>query len=276
MNQLKHWIRLLFIVMLLVQGQGTHAQANNIVFLKSLPGKITDFESDNLGNLYTTDAYGQLKKLNNNFDSVGVFNDVRNYGTLYSIDATNPLKLLLFYKDFGTIVVLDRFLNIRTTIDLRRQGIMQCGAIAQSYDNNIWLYDEMDSRIKKIDEGGQLLLESPDFRISFDDPPHPVSLIDNNRTLYAYDSLKGLLVLDYFGAYKNLVAYKNWRNVQALGKGLAATDTAGLVLYTPNTPDTKTLALPGELLTAKKIKINGNRIYALQPTGSLHIYQVQL
>jgi hypothetical protein len=94
---------------------------------------------------------------------VAIYNDVRKFGTATMIDVSNPLKVLLYYKDFATIVVLDRLLNIRNTIDLRLQNILQAKAIGLSYDNKIWVYDELESKLKKIDEGGQLLLETLTF-----------------------------------------------------------------------------------------------------------------
>jgi len=39
------------------------------------------------------------------------------------LDVTNPLRVLLYYKDFSTIVILDRLLSNRSTIDLRKQDI---------------------------------------------------------------------------------------------------------------------------------------------------------
>ena len=68
---------------------------------------------------------------------------------------------------FATVVVLDRLLNVRNIIDLRKQNILQARAIGQSYDNKIWLYDEVENKLKKIDEDGKLLLETPDFRQLF-------------------------------------------------------------------------------------------------------------
>ena len=75
---------------------------------KTYPGDVTDFSIDNLGNIFILYQNGQLKKLNPAGDSLAVFNDVRRYGKLFSIDVTNPLKILLYYKDFSTIVILDR------------------------------------------------------------------------------------------------------------------------------------------------------------------------
>jgi hypothetical protein len=242
--------------------------------IKVLSDSTHDFAVDNLGNIYLVNASQQVKKLNNNYDSVGVFNNVRRYGKLDYIDAANPLKVLLFYKDFGTIVILDRFLNTRSAIDVRKSDILQCGAIAQSYDNNIWVYDELESKIKKLDDNGTVLLESPDFRIVFDDPPRLDKLEDYNKYVYGYDSSKGLLVMDYFGAYRNLVAFKGWKNVHGISKGIVATDATGLVYYQPGNINTQHLSLPAAILQSKKIRINGSLLYALQNDGRLHIYQL--
>ena len=254
-----------------------HAQSDTAINLpefKTFPQTIADFTIDNLGNLFLVDERQQVKKLNDKFDSVAVYNDVRRYGQLSYIDAGNPLKVLLFYKDFNTVVVLDRFLNTRTTIDLRQSNILQASTIAQSYDNNLWVFDELDYKVKKLDDNGRILLESPDFRITFDDPPHPGKLEDYNKFLYAYDSSKGLLVMDYFGAYRNLVAYKGWQNVHGISRGIVATDATGLVYYVPGNPEVQHQRLPATILQAKKIRIFNNRLYALLAGGILRIWQL--
>ena len=71
------------------------AQADtSFKLVKVIQGDIVDFTVDNLDNMYLLNSRNQVKKLNANGDSVAVFNDVRRYGNVYSIDATNPLKLL--------------------------------------------------------------------------------------------------------------------------------------------------------------------------------------
>jgi hypothetical protein len=253
------------------------AQKNDALVqpLTILSDSISDFTVDNLGNIYLLKGVQQIKKLDNNLDSVAVFNNVRRYGKLYTIDASNPLKVLLFYKDFNTIVLLDRFLDVRATIDLRQSDIFQCSAIGQSYDNNTWVFDELENKIKKIDDNGKLLLESTDFRIVFDAPPRPSRIEDYNKFVYAYDSSKGLLVLDYFGAYRNLIAFKGWQNVHGISNGIVATDSTGLIYYQPGNIDTRHSNLPAVILESKKIRINGSKLYALQADNRLHIYQLQ-
>ena len=132
---------------------------------RSSPADYSSFTVDNLDNIYLITTGNQLKKININGDSNGVFNEVRKYGTLFSIDASNPLKIVLNYKDFSTIAELDRLLNVLNIIDLRKQGIFNVNTIAASYDNNMWLFDEGESKLKKIDDNGNELSETVDFRI---------------------------------------------------------------------------------------------------------------
>jgi hypothetical protein len=242
--------------------------------VKVLAGNYIDFDADNLGNIYLIAKDQQIKKINAQYDSVVVFNEVRNFGPLFAIDVSNPLRVILWYKDFATLLILDRFLNRRTIIDMRRIGILQCSAVAQSFDNNIWLFDELDNKIKKINEAGELLLESADFRILFDDPPHPFKMEDFNKQLYAYDSTRGLVVLDYFGAYKQVFSYKGWRSIQGFEKGLLAADEQSLIYLPPDGINTTSVKLPESLLPYKKIRVQLRLCYVLGIDGVLRIYKL--
>src|SRR5436190_12048354 len=178
--------------------------------VKIVAGDIVDFTVDNLDNIYILNSRNQIKKLNANGDSVAIYNDIKKYGSATFIDVSNPLKILLYYKDFATVVFLDRFLNAVNTIDLRKQNILQVKAIGQSYDNKIWVYDELESKLKKIDEEGKLLLETTDFRLLLGKAPSPIKIFDEDRFVYLYDSIQGIYVFDYFGALKNGILISKW------------------------------------------------------------------
>ena len=238
---------------------------------KTFAGKWTNVEVDNLGNLYLVDDQQRIKKLNNRYDSVGTFNEVRTVGTLHSIDVSNPLRIILWYKDFGTLLLLDRFLQVKTSIDLRNIGLLQCNAVAQSYDNNIWVYDDLSAQIKKINEEGKVLLESPDMRVLYDMPPHPQTLTDFNRNLYAYDADNGLLICDYFGAVQKRLLYKGWKNLQGFGRGLLATNEDVVTWLSSNGIDTKKWELPAGWWDAQKIRFYQNKVYVLR-NNQLHAY----
>lgn len=131
--------------------------------IKTIKGDITSFTVDNLDNIYILNSSDQLKKLDADGDSIGVYNDVRKFGKVSYIDVSNPLRVMLYYKDFSTVVVLDRLLNIRNSIDLRQQNIFQVQALSLSYDNKIWLYDEMENKLKKLMKMGNYFSKQPIF-----------------------------------------------------------------------------------------------------------------
>src|SRR4051812_7176206 len=192
---------------------------------KTIPGNYSNFYADNLQNIYLVAANtNQVKKVNSNGDSVAVFNISTRFGKVYSMDVSNPLKVLVYYKDFATVMLLDRFFAIRTIVDLRKLGITQVKAVALSYDGNIWLYDEGEGKLKKIDESGNVLVESADLRLIFNDVINPVKIIDNNSELYLYDSKLGWLIFDYYTAFKKQLQFTGWKDVAANDNRLSGRD----------------------------------------------------
>jgi hypothetical protein len=234
------------------------------VFNKLAGEQVIDFTVDNLGNLYIVNNTGQLKKSGPAGDSIAVFNNVRQYGKLYLMDVTNPLRVLLYYRDFGTIVVLDRFLNTRATIDLRKQQLFQVNAIGQSYDNNIWVFDELESKLKRVAEDGRVLDQSTDFRLIVDTAPSPQFIVDQNRLVYLYDSLKGVYLFDYYGSFKNRIQLKGWTDFTVIGNAMYGRDTNMLYRYEPGSLNLLNYPIPATMQDAQKIKITPGYLYVLR------------
>jgi hypothetical protein len=244
---------------------------NSLQLVNVIKGGYTDFSVDNLGNILLLDSNNQLKKLSSAGDSIAIFNDVRKYGKVYSIDASNPLKILLYYRDFGIIVVLDRLLNIRTTIELRKQNIFQAKAICQSYDNAVWIYDEGEAKLKRLADDGTIIDQTGDFRLQLDEAPSPTFIEDHDRLVYLYDSSKGLLVFDYFGTLKNKLAFTGWQDFQLAGKYIVGRKGVLLERYQLSSLSLEEKLLPGILKNTDKIRISGDRLYCLR-NGRLYIY----
>lgn len=239
--------------------------------IKIIKGDIVAFTVDNLDNIYLLSSTNQVKKFNNNGDSVAIFNDVKKFGKATLIDVSNPLKVLLYYRDFATIVVLDRFFNILNTIDLRRQNILQVRAIGQSYDNKIWVYDELENKLKKIDEDGKLLLETPDFRQLFDKTPMPQKIFDEDRYVYLYDSAQAVFVFDYYGSLKNKILITGWQNFKVAGKYIFGSAGNKLYRYTISTFRIDEWKLPEEISQGHSFNFTASRLYALKK-DSIEIY----
>lgn len=275
MERIKFYIILCFYILNSVT---LHAFSDSVVHValqKSIAGSFRNFYADNLGNIYIITIANQVRKYDDKGDSVAVFNEVKRYGTIWSMDVTNPLRIIVYYKDFATAVIVDRFLNIRTSIDLRAAGITQVKAVAQSYDNNIWIFDELENKIKKIDEGGKVVFESTDFRLLFDEAVMPDILVDNNKILYLYDKQKGWYLFDYYGAYQKKVPYANWQNVQVNDNILTGMQNNMLCFATINTfagVDCKQIDMNAQ--NTIKMQYQLNKLYVLHDDG-LDIFLVQ-
>ena len=266
---------LLFLIIFIAAQLPSFAQNDSLFrLLKKINYPITSFAVDNLGELYLINLDNQLKKYNINGDSVGVFNQVTKYGKLTNVQAQNPWKTLLFYKDFATIVMLDKYLSVTGSINLRNKNIFKVNALTTSYDNNIWLYDEQDNKIKKIDDAGNILMESTDFRRIFDEAISPKKIIDDNGLLYLYDPENGLYVFDYYGSFKRKIKELYWNDFAILDKKIYGYDSTNFFEYQPLTNDVISTQFPEIIKDSKEIKIANHRIYTLKDQ-LLTIYSMQ-
>lgn len=232
--------------------------------VRVMKGDIVDFTTDNLDNIYVLNSRNQVKKYNGNGDSVAVYNDVKKFGQATLIDVSNPLKVLLYYRDFATVVMLDRFLNVVNTVDLRKNGILQAGAIGQSYDNRIWVYDELEAKLKKVDEDGKLLQETPDFRLLLSQTLTPVKIADENKYVYLYDPVKGAYVFDYFGALKNGILIQQWQNFRVSGKYIFGSKADTLYRYGLSSFQYDEWPMPEPIRGSRQFSFTSARLYALK------------
>lgn len=254
-----------FIFAFLILSFASIAQSDsNFHFVREHRGYITNFSVDNLGNIYLLYQGGQLKKLRPNGDSLAVFNNVRRFGKVYSIDVSNPLKVLMYYKDFGTIVILDRFLNERATVDLRKQNLLQVRAIGQAYDNNIWIFDELDLKLKKISDDGRMIDQSADFRLVFDSVPAPSHIVDQDKLVYLYDSQKGVYIFDYYGGFQNRIPFTGWTDFEVINKALFGRDNNYLYRYDMGSLQLQQIPAPAFMNDAQKVVVFPGNVYVLK------------
>lgn len=265
---MKHILNsLLVLLALAAHGQ----QDSSFQYMRTIKGDIIAFTVDNLDNMYLLNSSNQVKKLKPNGDSAAIFNDIKKYGRATLIDVSNPLKVLLYYRDFATIVVLDQFFNVRNIIDLRKQNIFQVRAIGQSYDNKVWVYDELENKLKKIDEEGKLLQETPDFRQLFGEAPVPQKIFDQDQYVYLYDSAKAVFVFDYYGTLKNKILIRGWNNFKVSGKYIFGSKGNILYRYDISTFRIDEWKMPEALQESQSFNFTSSRLYALKK-DQLEIY----
>ena len=242
-------------------------------YMKIVPGSYSYMDVDVLDNIYLITENNQLKKIRANGDSLAVFNDVKKFGNPTLLDVSNPLKVLLYYKNFSTVIILDRFLTVRNTINFRNQNIFKVKTLATSYDNNIWIFDEQNVSLKKINEEGKVLNETIDLRQLFDTVPSPSQITDKNNFVYLYDENRGFYIFDYYGSFKNNLPFLNWKHIAVYGNKLMGFVGDTFYSYEINSFNLKSYKLPVFFKDYIDIKTMNGKIYLLKKTG-VEIYDL--
>lgn len=103
------------------------------------------------------DSFGYSYQINNN-----VFSKIRekelleyknvSLGNISKADLQNPLKIVLFYEDFNSVVLLDNQLNKMTEINFSQNVIpIVVSGIGMSIQNQLWIYNTLNQQIGLFD-----------------------------------------------------------------------------------------------------------------------------
>lgn len=261
-------IHFLIILMVLAMPFRNSGQSTlGVSAIKKIDGLFLSFHVDELGNLFGITTNGQLKKYNTSLDSLGVFNELRRYGNIHSISSGNPLRTTLYFKGYKTILVLDRLMQVINKIDLRKNQLLQVAVIAQSYDNRVWVFDEQENKIKKLELDGSILFESSDLRLVFSEAIQPSDIFECNGMLYLYDFKRGLYGFDFYGAFKSKVALLGWKDIQVVGNSIVGLKDGKLMAYWFNPPALKEFILPEGFSKYKQLYFGADKAFGLTDTG---------
>ncbi|KFF06999.1 hypothetical protein [Flavobacterium reichenbachii] len=73
-------------------------------------------------------------------------------GNITKVDLQNPLKIVLFYEDFNSVILLDNQLNKITEINFSQNPIpITVAAIGMSAQNQLWIYNTLNQQISLFD-----------------------------------------------------------------------------------------------------------------------------
>ena len=191
-------------------------KSDEYILYKSIPvSQVQYFTTDNLGNTYFIEN-NVLRKLDSRDGKLYNFSE-KNIGNLSMADATNALRILLLYPDFNLIKILDSKLAPTSTVDLRQINIFQPKLITNSYNDCIWVYDQQDFRLKRINPSLQIVNESPNLKQLLNIELKPNYLIENSKWLYLNDPNNGIIIFDFFGTYYKTLPIKGIKSFQIIG-----------------------------------------------------------
>lgn len=243
--------------------------SDSLIFVKSISVSSRLFTTDPVGNIYLVKGSNALIKYNSNGDSTGFFNEIQK-GKITQIDATNPLRVLLYFADYGNILMLDNVLSLKSTLKLSALGMVNVPCIANSADGNIWLYDPSGNLIKVNNKPEISFTIS--LRNVLDHAIDPVYMIEQDRALYIVDSTEGVKKFDQFGLYKTSFPFLT-KEIQYFNSYLVYYNPPYLVSYNTLSMQENKILLP-DPDNIIKVRVERNNVFILR-NESLDIYSLQ-
>ena len=205
---------------------------------------VTFFE-DPAGKTYLLLSDSRLITRNQLGGTVNTFFD-SSLGAPDHVDVTNPFSIILYYQDYGRIVLLDRTLSEITRIDLFNvEGLQQPGALARANDNQIWVYDDWDYRLKLLDEQGRVARQTNNLRLDLKVTQDPAAIyVDRGTVALYFPELNKLAILTNYGRFEHWVELPPTKQVSYQTPYLTGYDEANSWRYVMGAKKTEKWARP--------------------------------
>lgn len=180
---------------------------------KSIISKIDLFTSDNIGHVYIVNG-DEVKKYSPKGELLKVYSN-KKLGKISSIDATNPLRVLLFYKDQSQLVILDSQLSPNgNPIDLLGMNLEQSDVVCSSFNNGLWLFNRQNNELVRLNQSLEKVVSTGNLNALLNADLKPNFMIENGSYLYLNNSSDGIYVFDIYGTYYKTISLFNLNHFQ--------------------------------------------------------------
>jgi hypothetical protein len=167
----------------------------------------TEVSIDQSGNIYFATYNGDIIKYNPTLKEKSVFSP-SNPNTTTILEAWQGLRIFSFHRDLQQYRLINRNLSLHEDYSFPTGLVEYAEIAAPSYDNNIWVIDQIDFSLKKYDIFSKqiqsrtalnLLLNSDNYEI--------LHCKEYQNKLFVSTRNYGILIFDNFGNY--LKTYQN-------------------------------------------------------------------
>ncbi len=185
--------------------------------IASLDVKTSYFTTDHLSNLYFINDKSEIIKYNVETADLLSYSN-KQLGTPTYIDAANPFKILAFYPDFNSLVLLDNKLAeltiLRLNITVDENNYLPSAICRERESDFIWIYDQLSRKLIKLDERGNKIVESEAFDQMFSDTISPRQIVCAKQNFFLLDQSGRILIFDAFANFHTALNYDIQSNMQ--------------------------------------------------------------
>jgi hypothetical protein len=203
------------IIICFIIGSSFVFQTSNKPLRITFPEKKSNIEVDGFGNIYVITNNEIVK-----YSSIGMLQkkfSTKRYGKIDFVDAMNPLKILVYYKDFQQIIFLDdQLTETSSMISIETLGYEQTGLVCSSTNNSFWIYDKQNNELLRFNSDLKTLVKSGNLKRLLDIDIKPNFMKEHNNYLYLNCPNEGILVFDIYGTFYKTIPLKNLKNFKVV------------------------------------------------------------
>ncbi len=163
--------------------------------------EFVNIESNKTEYIYATTT-NELLVLNLKGEVLRRYSNMQ-YGPLSSIDVSDPLKLLLFYKESNMVIMLNKQLaEINSPVIIDDIAEYEAKLVCRSNKGGFWIYDELSQSVIYINAGRITELQSQSIN-SLTDAKEPLYIFESDSKVLLTMENGSTLVFDAFATYLN-------------------------------------------------------------------------
>lgn len=182
--------------------------SQNLQLIESVEIKEpTEVSIDRAGNIYFSTYNGDIIKYSQLLKERAVFSP-SNPSTTTILEAWTGLKVFSFHRDLQQYRLINRNLSLNEDYNFVVDLVGFAEMATPSYDNNIWVIDQIDFSLKKYDIFSLQIKSRTSLDLIFDSDNYEIlHCKEYQNKLFISTNNYGILIFDNFGNY--LKTYQN-------------------------------------------------------------------
>lgn len=228
---------------------------------------ITHISATRQGQILAADEQSNLFLFDTNGVMMYQFSP-RRPARVHLLEGWNGLRPFAFYRDFQEYVILDRFLLADDNTRLNGENVGYARLAAPSQDGNLWVLDEANFQLKKIDLRTQNVLFSTPLDLVLKPGNYSLTFMrEYQNQLYICDGKGPVLLFDQMGNFKKRlpISEADWIGFQ--GEEVYSIMGDSLVFFNPYKFLITKKSLPMEVKVKSELLIIGSKWFWVDEKG---------
>ena len=226
-----------------------------------------------------TDAIGNIYAVNGNNVTMYNFEGLKNFsysnsflGSIYSVDVLDPMRVLIFYKEFNKVIFLSNKLSeISSAIELDNLGYSQISACCNSNLGGFWIFNAQQMQLVHLNSNLESDRKGTNIQSVLQNNDLPVYMLEQNDEIFVSAPKSGVLIFDKFGTYKKTIPLYQLNKFQVVGDKFIYLNNNKIFSYS-TINNTDSLSIP-ENLKIKSASIYKNKI-VVSNSNEIYVYEL--